>query len=587
MSSVSTSTTGGPTRLDRRKARTRQALIDAAVRLIAEGRGERASIQEITEAADVGFGSFYNHFESKDQLFETASSEVLERWGRMIDRASAGIADPAEVFSISLRLSARLSWTHPEVARFITGAGLDLLELPGGLAPRALRDIEAGQAAGQFSVADAEVALSAVAGGLIGLLRLHQRHPERVEESSVDELAEACLRLLGLPAAKARRLAGLPLPPPSLGDAGPMSPPNGAPRTRAEMLEAGRALRARVPRRAHGRWTASPDRPDPLEILSRSNANRLPELVPVRNGRMMASPFAYYRGSPAVMAADLSRTPSTGIELQICGDAHLHNFGTFATPERNQVFDLNDFDETQPGPWEWDVKRLAASLVVAARTAGLSDGDGRAAVQGCAAEYRAEMAKMAQLSAFEVWHSRLDVESIIAAAPDKPARSRVEKTAAKARQRTSLKALSKLTTVRDGRRVIVEDPPVVVRLTDAQLEQAQGFVKAYLATLDPDRDLLLDRYEFVDAALKVVGVGSVGTRCFVVLLAGKADLDPLFLQVKEAQPSVLASYAGRSRYANQGKRVVVGQRIMQAASDVFLGWAALANSTPTSASCVT
>ena len=212
MSSVSTSTKGGPTRLDRRKARTRQALIDAAVRLIAQGRGERASIQEITEEADVGFGSFYNHFESKDQLFETASSEVLERWGRMIDRASAGIADPAEVFSVSLRLSARLSWTHPEVARFITGAGLDLLDAPGGLAPRALRDIEAGRAAGQFSVADPEVALSAVAGGLIGLLRLHQRHPERVEESAVDELAEACLRLLGLPAAKARRLAGLALP---------------------------------------------------------------------------------------------------------------------------------------------------------------------------------------------------------------------------------------------------------------------------------------------------------------------------------------------------------------------------------------
>jgi uncharacterized protein (DUF2252 family) len=352
-----------------------------------------------------------------------------------------------------------------------------------------------------------------------------------------------------------------------------MSPPNGAPKTRTELLEAGRALRARVPRRAHGQWTAPAGRLNPLEILARSNSDRLPELVPVRNGRMMASPFAYYRGSPAVMAADLSRTPSTGIQLQICGDAHLHNFGTFATPERNQVFDLNDFDETQPGPWEWDVKRLAASLVVAARTAGLSDGDGRAAVEGCAAEYRAEMAKMAQLSAFEVWHSRLDVESMIAAAPDKPARSRVERTAAKARQRTSLKALSKLTTVRGGRRVIVEDPPVVVRLSDAQLEQAQGFVKAYLATLDPDRDLLLDRYEFVDAALKVVGVGSVGTRCFVVLLAGKADLDPLFLQVKEAQPSVLAHYVDRSRYDNQGKRVAVGQRIMQAASDVFLGWA--------------
>jgi AcrR family transcriptional regulator len=212
VSSVSASTKGGPTRLDRRKARTRQALIDAAIRLIADGRGERASIQQITEAADIGFGSFYNHFESKDQLFETASSEVLERWGRMIDRASAGIADPAEVFSTALRLSARLSWTHPEVARFITGAGLDLLDASGGLAPRAMRDIEAGQAAGQFSVADAEVALSAVAGGLIGLLRRHQRHPERVGESSVDELAEACLRLLGLPAAKAKRMARLPLP---------------------------------------------------------------------------------------------------------------------------------------------------------------------------------------------------------------------------------------------------------------------------------------------------------------------------------------------------------------------------------------
>jgi len=212
VTSTAPSTTGSPTRLDRRKARTRQALIDAAVRLIAQGRADRASIQEITEEADIGFGSFYNHFESKDQLFETASSEVLERWGRMIDRASAGTTDPAAVFSLSLRLSARLSWTHPEVARFITGAGLDLLDAPGGLAPRALRDIQAGQAAGEFSGADAEVALSAIAGGLIGLLRLHQRQPERVEESSVDEFAEACLRLLGFPAAKARRLAGLPLP---------------------------------------------------------------------------------------------------------------------------------------------------------------------------------------------------------------------------------------------------------------------------------------------------------------------------------------------------------------------------------------
>src|SRR5271165_5693815 len=209
---VSANGAPGANRLDRRKARTRQALIDAAVRLIADGRGERASIQEITDTADIGFGSFYNHFDSKEQLFETASREVLERWGQMLDRACTGISDPAQVFSHSLRISARLGWTHPEVARFITGAGLDLLDAPGGLAPRALRDIEAGQVAGQFSVADPEVALSAVAGGLIGLLRLHQRQPERVEESSVDELAEACLRLLGLPAAKAKRLARLPLP---------------------------------------------------------------------------------------------------------------------------------------------------------------------------------------------------------------------------------------------------------------------------------------------------------------------------------------------------------------------------------------
>jgi len=288
---------------------------------------------------------------------------------------------------------------------------------------------------------------------------------------------------------------------------------------------------------------------------------------------MMASPFAFYRGAPAIMAADLCRTPATGIRMQICGDAHLLNFGTFATPERNQVFDVNDFDETQVGPWEWDIKRLAASLVVAARTAGLADGDGVTAAQGCTAEYRTEMARMAQLSAFEVWHFRLDVESIIAGAPDKPARTLAQRSVAKARQRTSLQALSKLTTVRGGRRVIVEDPPVVIRLSDVQLEQAQRFVKAYLATLDPDRTLLLDRYEFVDAALKVVGVGSVGTRCFVALLAGKADLDPLFLQVKEAQASVLAPYVGGRRYRNQGKRVVVGQRIMQAASDAFLGWA--------------
>jgi AcrR family transcriptional regulator len=212
---VDTATTNGaaPTnRLDRRKARTRQALVDAAARLIAQGRGERASIQEITEAADIGFGSFYNHFASKEELFQTASDEVLERWAQMIDAACVGLEDPAEVFAVSLRISGRLAWTHPEIAAFITGAGLDLLDAPRGLAPRALRDIRAGQAAGRFTIADADIALSAVAGGLLGLLRLHARDPERVTEASVDELAEACLRLLGLAAPQARRLARLRLP---------------------------------------------------------------------------------------------------------------------------------------------------------------------------------------------------------------------------------------------------------------------------------------------------------------------------------------------------------------------------------------
>ena len=279
-------------------------------------------------------------------------------------------------------------------------------------------------------------------------------------------------------------------------------------------------------------------------MLLRTNEGRLPELVPVRHGRMMESPFAYYRGAPAMMAADLSRTPATGVTLQICGDAHLLNFGSFATPERNLVFDVNDFDETQPGPWEWDLKRLAASLVIAARTAGLTDADGEAAVLSCSAAYRSEMAAMSELSAFEVWHARLDAAALLAAAPDRRSRRVVERGVSKARQRTSLQALAKLTTVRDGRRVILDDPPLVSRLTDEQVQQAHRSVGAYLASLDADRRVLLDRYELVDAALKVVGVGSVGTRCFIVLLAGKADLDPLFLQIKEARASVLAPVRG-------------------------------------------
>jgi uncharacterized protein (DUF2252 family) len=344
---------------------------------------------------------------------------------------------------------------------------------------------------------------------------------------------------------------------------------------RSEQHAYGRALRARVPRRSHGGWRPPADRLDPVEVLIRTNDGRVPELVPVRHDRMAESPFAYYRGAPAMMAADLSSTPASGVTLQICGDAHLLNFGSFATPERNLVFDVNDFDETQTGPWEWDLKRLTASLVIAARTAGMSEEDGRTAVLSCSDAYRSEMAAMAEMSAFEVWHAQLDAAALLAGAPDRRSRSYVEGGLSKARGRTSLQALSKLTTVKDGRRVILEDPPLVSRLTGDQLQQASRSVGAYLGTLDVDRRLLLDHYEVVDAALKVVGVGSVGTRCFIVLLAGKVKQDPLFLQIKEARASVLAPYVGRSRYKNHGRRVVVGQRIMQAASDAFLGWAGL------------
>jgi uncharacterized protein (DUF2252 family) len=343
--------------------------------------------------------------------------------------------------------------------------------------------------------------------------------------------------------------------------------------TRVELRAAGRDLRVRCPRSSHGSWLAPDGRADPIDLLASSNQSRQADLVPVRMGRMLQSPFAFFRGAPLIMASDLSRTPATGIKVQLCGDAHLLNFGTFATPERNLVFDLNDFDETHIGPWEWDVKRLAASVAVAARTSGLVDANGVEAVHQCVAEYRSTMAALAELSSFEVWHSRIDVDAVIAAAPTRQGQEAVKRTVAKATQRTSMQALAKMTARRDGKRVIVEDPPLVVRLDAEQVAQVFRAARAYRATLEPDRRLLLDRYQFVDAALKVVGVGSVGTRCYIVLLAGGGDLDPLFLQIKEAQASILESYTRRSRFRNQGQRVVVGQRIMQAASDVFLGWA--------------
>ncbi len=344
--------------------------------------------------------------------------------------------------------------------------------------------------------------------------------------------------------------------------------------TREAGLATGRDLRRRCPRSAHATWPAETDsdRADPIALLEASNRSRLADLVPVRNERMAESPFTFFRGAPMVMASDLSRTPSTGVHIQICGDAHLLNFGTYATPERNLIFDINDFDETHVGPWEWDLKRLAASLVVAARTAGHADAVGTDAVGRAMSDYRSTMATVASLSPFEVWHARVDADAIVARAPTKQSHAEVENLLTKARRRTSLAALSKLTTISGERRVIVEDPPLVTRVTGEELDLARGFASAYRRTLDADRRLLLGRYEFVDAARKVVGVGSVGTRCYVVLLAAPVDLDPLFLQIKEAQPSVIAPYVRTSHHRNQGQRVVTGQRIMQAASDVFLGW---------------
>jgi len=341
---------------------------------------------------------------------------------------------------------------------------------------------------------------------------------------------------------------------------------------RDDLRALGRELRSRCPRSTHGAWNAPGERLDPVEVMQVSNRDRLADLVPVRNERMAESPFAFYRGAPAMMALDLNGTPSTGVHIQICGDAHLLNFGTYGTPERNLVFDINDFDETHAGPWEWDLKRLVASFVVVARTFGLAYADGAEAARRAAAEYRSTMSMLAELSPFEVWHSRVDVDAILGAAPTRPARAEVERAVTKARHRTSLQALSKLTTIVDGRRVIIEDPPLVTRLADDDVDVARRFAMTYRRTLPPDLQLLLGRYDFVDAARKVVGVGSVGTRCFIVLLASRAGLDPLFLQIKEAKPSVLAPFVRRSWHRNQGLRVVTGQRVMQAASDVFLGW---------------
>ncbi|HEY0392279.1 MAG TPA: DUF2252 domain-containing protein [Solirubrobacterales bacterium] len=349
----------------------------------------------------------------------------------------------------------------------------------------------------------------------------------------------------------------------------------------AERAAAGKAARAQAPRSGHGEWQPAGDRPDPVELLEGQATSRVGQLVPLRYGRMLVSPFTFYRGAAAVMAADLAGTARSGFDVQLCGDAHLSNFGAYASPDRELVFDVNDFDETLPGPWEWDVMRLAASFSVAGRERGFKPRERMRIVATMAAEYRGAMQRMAGLGNLEVWYTKIDVESIArgweSAAGEKEAatfRRNLEKTRAKDRMR----ALSKLTREVDGKLRIVSEPPLIVPLDELVDEDADveavvlKIIADYRETLPEDRRVLLDGYRFVDAALKVVGVGSVGTRAFIVLMVGRDGGDPLFLQAKEAQRSVLEPYAAPSAFQNQGERVVQGQRLTQATSDILLGW---------------
>lgn len=351
----------------------------------------------------------------------------------------------------------------------------------------------------------------------------------------------------------------------------------------AERVARGRASRAEVPRSSHAELAAGPDRPDPIALLEGQAETRLPELVPIRYGRMLVSPFTFYRGAALIMASDLAGTPSSGLRVQLCGDAHLSNFGIFGSPERRLVFDINDFDETLPGPFEWDVKRLAASLEVAGRERGFADADRDAIVRRCVRVYRTAMADFAGRTNLDVFYARFDVEDVVArfrATLSPKVVKQAERDLAKARTRDSMQVLERLTHEVDGEPRITSDPPLVVPVHDLMpderaatfAEWARARLREYRRTLSTDRRRLLERYEFTDLARKVVGVGSVGTRAWIVLLLGRDRRDPLFLQMKEAQPSVLEEFAGRSLHRNAGHRVVSGQRLMQAASDVFLGW---------------
>jgi uncharacterized protein (DUF2252 family) len=346
-------------------------------------------------------------------------------------------------------------------------------------------------------------------------------------------------------------------------------------RTLADRRAAGKELRNKVPRSSHAEWTPAADRPDPLSLLEEQNRSRLPHLVPLRYERMVTSPFAFLRGSAVVMAQDLATTPVTGIQVQVCGDAHLSNFGIYATPERNQVFDVNDFDETLPGPWEWDIKRFAASIVVAGRSNGFPAATNRRAVLNGVQAYREHMWKYSEMRYIDVWYSRIDYENSLQFVR-RTFRWYIEKQREKSRQRSSLQVFPKLTMQVGEQYRIKDDPPLITHLDDEELtRQLRGLVETYRPTVQEDRRVLLSKYHSVDVAQKVVGVGSVGTRCYIVLLLGNDSNDPLLLQIKEARASVLERHLGQSAYPNHAQRVVCGQRLMQAASDLFLGWTRL------------
>jgi len=354
-------------------------------------------------------------------------------------------------------------------------------------------------------------------------------------------------------------------------------------RTPQERAALGKAARSAVPRSSHAEFSPGPKRPDPLEIIDKQSATRLPELVPVRYGRMSESPFRFYRGAAAIMASDLAETPRTGFRTQLCGDAHMLNFRLLASPERRLMFDINDFDETLPGPWEWDVKRLAASLVIAGRANGFSTKERAGIVRATVRSYRENMRAFAGFGNLAVWYAQFDekwVEERFGEDVSARGRDRWVRALAKARSHDTLQVFDKLTAVIDGKRRIVPDPPLITRLEEllpddrrGQLEQQiTRLIERYGRTLQSDRRFLLEQYRVADMARKVVGVGSVGTRCWIVLLLGRDDEDPLFLQAKEADESVLAQHVGATVYPTQGERVVSGQRLMQATSDIFLGW---------------